>query len=102
MDASIEARLPALQRLCRMHGVRRLDLFGSAAHVGAQSPPKDIDLLVALAPMSPADYARTYFSLKGGLEALLGRPVDLLTDDGVQNPYRRARIDSQRVLLYAP
>lgn len=42
-----------------------------------------------------------YFALKEGLEALLGRPVDLLVDEAVDDPYVRRRIDEQRELLSA-
>lgn len=100
MDASIRDRLPQLTLLCERLGVQRLDLFGSATRADFDAARSDVDFLVTLAPMSPTRYADTYFRLKGELEALFERPVDLLTDASVQNPYRRARIDAERLRVY--
>ncbi len=100
MDASIESRLPEVAGLCRRLGVRRLDLFGSATRADFDPSRSDIDLLVTLEPMPPARYAAAFFDLKAELETLFQRPVDLLTEAGLQNPYRRARVDSERMPLY--
>lgn len=101
MDALIRSRLPELERLCRRLGVQQLDLFGSAARADFDPDRSDIDFLVTLEPMSPTRYADAYFNLKEGLESLFDRPVDLLTDASLTNPYRRARIESERLRLYA-
>lgn len=100
MDASIRARLPQLALLCARLGVQRLDLFGSATRADFDAARSDVDFLVTLAPMAPTRYADTYFHLKAELESLLERPVDLLTEEGLQNPYRRARIDAERLPVY--
>lgn len=42
-----------------------------------------------------------YFGLKEDLEALFGRPVDLVMPRAVRNPYVRAEIQRDRQLLYA-
>ena len=101
MDASVRSRLPQLQLLCRRLGVQSLDLFGSAARADFDASRSDIDLLVSLGPMPPPRYAAVYFDLKQSLEQLFQRPIDLLTDASLQNPYRRARIEAERVRLYA-
>jgi predicted nucleotidyltransferase len=100
MDALIESRLSEVEGICRRLGVQRLELFGSAARDDFDPQRSDIDLLVTLEPMAPARYAAVFFDLKTGLEALFQRPVDLLTDASLQNPYRRARIASERLPLY--
>jgi len=38
----------------------------------------------------------TYFGLKEALEALFGRPVDLVEPGAVRNPYLKAGIDGSR------
>ena len=66
----IEQGLPVL----RAHGVRQVWLFGSVA-TGTAESASDIDLLVT--PVSAADY----WALRRELEAALGNPVDLYTQD---------------------
>ena len=46
-----------LQDTCRRFGVRRLDLFGSAATGGFDPARGDLDFLVVFEPRSPVDYA---------------------------------------------
>lgn len=87
--------------LCKRTGVRRLDVFGSALRGDFDPLRSDVDLLVEFDEATPAQYAQTYFALKEGLEAVLGRPVDLVTLAGLTNPFLRRRIDAERRILYA-
>jgi hypothetical protein len=89
-----------LHELCRQHRVRQLDLFGSA--VGEKFDParSDLDFVVTFEPMSPAEYAAAYFSLREALERLSGHAVDLLTDAALANPYLRRSIDAQRRVIF--
>jgi predicted nucleotidyltransferase len=86
-----------LRALCRRFCVRRLDLFGSAARGDFDPKHSDIDFLVEFDREHPEALAfETYFGLKEALEALLGRPVDLVQSRAVRNPYLKASIDSSR------
>lgn len=86
--------------LCRRFGVRRLDLFGSAA-TGAFDPARsDVDLLVEFDD-DPAHLFDRYFGLKESLEALYGRPVDLVAAGSLRNPYFIAAVNETRRLVYA-
>ena len=49
----------------------------------------------------PAQYADAYFALKEGLEALFGRPVDLVTENNLSNPYFRDGVTAERRIIYA-
>jgi len=51
--------------------------------------------------MTPSEHADAYFGLMEDLEALLGRPVDLVEMEPVRNPYFRKSVDDSRVLVYA-
>ena len=94
-----EAR-DALAVLCRRFAVRRLDLFGSAATGRFDPARSDLDFLVSFEELPDAAYADAYFGLREGLEALFGRPVDLLTEPALQNPYLRRRIEVERRRLF--
>ena len=87
--------------LCRRHGARRLDLFGSATRDDFDAQHSDLDFLVEFEDLEPTQYAQAYFALKEGLERLFGRPVDLVTENNLGNPYFRQRVQSERQNLYA-
>jgi len=91
----------AVEELCRRRHVRRLELFGSAATGQSFGPESDFDFLVEFEPLVPSGYADAYFGLLEDLVELLGRPVDLVDDTAIKNPYFRQSVDQSRVLLYA-
>ena len=102
MLALISKNREAIADLCRRAGVRRLDVFGSAARVADFDPERsDLDFVVEFEPLPDGGRFESYFLLKEGLEGLLGRPVDLVTEGTVQNPYLRASIEKGREPLYA-
>jgi uncharacterized protein len=97
MIDEIELHREELHELCRRFHVRRLDLFGSAARGDFDPERSDIDFLVEFDRQHPEALAfETYFGLKEALEALLGRPVDLVEPGAVRNPYLKAGIDGSR------
>lgn len=101
MDRIIEAHRKELSRLCERHGVRRLEVFGSAATGGFNPESSDLDFLVELEPGSPSELADRYLGLLTDLERLFGRSIDLLMSAAVKNPYFLRQIESSRTLLYA-
>lgn len=101
MDTAISSRREDIAALCRRFGVQRLDLFGSAASGGFDPRRSDFDFLVDLGEQSSAAYVEAYFGLQESLESLLGRPVDLVTDRSLTNPYLRHNILQSRQPVYA-
>lgn len=87
--------------LCRVAGARRLDVFGSAARGDFDPATSDLDFLVAFDDLPPSEYADAYFTLKQSLESLFERPVDLLTEANLENPYLRDRVYAERESVYA-
>ncbi len=97
MIDEIETHREELRALCRRFRVRRLDLFGSAARGDFDPERSDIDFLVEFDRADPEALSlKTYFALKESLEALFGRPVDLVEPSGMRNPYLKASIESSR------
>jgi hypothetical protein len=91
----------ALPGVCHRFHVRQLDLFGSAATGRDFDPARsDLDLLVSFDPLPPVEYANAYFGLLEALEALAGRPIDLVTEAALANPFLRRRVDAERVPLF--
>jgi len=94
----IAMRRGEIARVCAQLGVRRLELFGSAARGG---PARDLDFVVDLGERPPAEYAQAYFALRERLAEMFARSVDLVTPPGLQNPYFRQRVEQEKILLYA-
>ena len=93
--------LATLSALCRRFGVRRLDLFGSAATGHFDPNRSELDFLVSFDYMlPPCAYADAWFGFRAALEALFGRPVDLLTEAALENPYLRRRVEAERRPLF--
>ena len=99
-DLDSMAGAEALSALCRRFHVRRLDLFGSGASGRFDPARSDLDFLVEFERLKPVDYADAFFGLREGLAALFGRPVDLLTEASLTNPYFRDRVMSERRTLF--
>ena len=97
----IEQHRDEVAVLCRRAGARRLDAFGSAVRGDFNPASSDLDFLVEFDDLPPAQYADAYFALKESLEALFGRPVDLITEASLENPYFRERIQAERRPVYA-
>lgn len=101
MTNLIDRKREDLAALCLRTGARRLDVFGSAVRGDFDPAVSDIDMLVEFDEVPPAAYAEAFFVLKEGLERLLGRPVDLITNSSLDNPYFRKRIAAERQTVYA-
>jgi predicted nucleotidyltransferase len=82
---NLRAQAPLLRA---QFGLRRIALFGSAARDELRAD-SDIDVLVDFA--EPPTMTR-YFDTQDALEALLGRPVDLVTSAGLK-PRARAQVE---------
>jgi predicted nucleotidyltransferase len=81
----LQAKREEILRIAERHGVRDVRVFGSAVR-GEAGDQSDIDLLVSTteqtSPWFPA-------ALVGELERLLGRRVDVVTEDGLYWLLRR-------------
>jgi uncharacterized protein len=95
----IASKRDEIAALCRAYGIRRLDVFGSAATGAFDPATSDIDFIVDL-----GDYergvARRFFRFADALEALMGRDVDLITEAQISNPYFRESVSSSREIVY--
>ena len=101
MHPIIESRRQAVADLCRNNGVRRLEVFGSAARNDFDDARSDIDFLVELADDPQGGPLDAYFGLKDALEVLFGRTVDLVSMGSIRNPYVMASIERDRQLVFA-
>lgn len=101
MQPIIASRRRELLELCERFGVRKLEVFGSAAGERFDPSRSDLDFLVDFEPASPREMADRYFGLLEALVALFGRPIDLVMTAAIKNPYFLQGIELSRTLLYA-
>ena len=80
--------------------MKSLFVFGSVL-TNKFSDKSDIDLVVDIDSNDPFDYADSYFNLKFAIQDLFKRPIDLLENKAIKNPYIRQNIDRSKSLVYA-
>ena len=98
VDTTLQYDEKALERLCRKHHVKRLDVFGSQAK-GTADAESDVDLLVEYEP-GHVPGLLGFLRLEEELKALFGScSVDLVSKGGL-SPYLRDEILRTRNPLY--
>jgi hypothetical protein len=84
---------------CLRNKVSSFSIFGSYS-TGKSRPGSDVDILISFKP----DACPTLADLAGmreELESLFGKSVDLVEEEAIRNPYRRASILKDKKILYA-
>jgi predicted nucleotidyltransferase len=99
MHPLIENNREAISALCRRHGVRRLELFGSILREDFDVSRSDVDILVEFDPAVAGSFAN-YLELKESLQGLFGRPVDLVELGAMRNRRLRRYIEQSKSPLY--
>jgi uncharacterized protein len=100
MSPLIDDNLEEIGRLCRLHGVRKLELFGSILRSDFDPQRSDVDVVVEFESRVANSFAN-FLDLKEALERLLGRPVDLVELHAVRNRRLRRYIEQSKSPVYA-
>ena len=89
----------SIDNLCIQYKVDTLHVFGSilTEHFNSES---DVDFIVVFKKSEIDDYFSNFFDFKYSLEELFGRPVDLIEEQSIRNPYFRQNVDASKVLVY--
>jgi uncharacterized protein len=96
---NIAIHLPLLIALCQKYKVKTLYAFGSVL-TDEYNNESDIDLIVDFLKMDILNYADNYFDFKFSLERLFNKPIDLLENQAIKNPYFIKTINQQKQLIY--
>jgi predicted nucleotidyltransferase len=96
----LDGYISSLKKLCQVNKVKSLYVFGSVL-TDKFNENSDIDLLVDIDSNDPFECADNYFNLKLSLQELFKRPVDLLENKSIANPFIRQNIDSSKFLIFA-
>jgi uncharacterized protein len=96
-----DEKLEAIAALCRVHGVKRLDLLGSAATGAFRPGESDLDFLVDFGDMGGRAKAHAFFDLQDDLREVLGADVDLVMVAAVKNRFVAREVERTKQRLYA-
>lgn len=99
MNRLITDNIENIKILCDSYKVKSLFVFGSVC-TDRFNEQSDIDLLVSFQPMDFGDYADTYFELANKFEDMFHRPVDLVTEKSLSNPYFIESVNKSKTLIY--
>ncbi len=100
MNPIVELKRSEVAALCLRLGVKRLQLFGSAARDDFDDARSDIDLLVEFNDDPALRTWSHYFDLKQSLGRVFARPVDLVEPGTIRNPYVKQSIERDRQSIY--
>lgn len=100
MDAAPLLDRAAIASACRRYGVARLRVFGSAVTGQFDPERSDVDFFVDFLP-DVHDLLGNYLALNAELERIVGRKVDLIMSDAVENPYFAAQAFHAAQDIYA-
>lgn len=98
---TLEDNRTALAELCRRFGVRKLELFGSAATGDFNPSRSDLDFIVEFPPdYDFGPWMSRWQEFQEQLSALVNRPVDLVRESALRNPWFRSEANKTRRLIY--
>lgn len=100
MDAIVSKYKPQLAHLGAAYGVKRLEVFGSAARNDFDPATSDLDFLVECADSGYIGAFDRYVGVKEGLEQLFKRSVDLVEMRAIKNPYFYQAIEQDKVAVW--
>ncbi|RZK02464.1 MAG: nucleotidyltransferase [Flavobacterium sp.] len=96
---AISQNITLINSLCKSHKVEKLYAFGSVL-TERFNEKSDVDLIVSFKNVELLDYADNYFDLKFSLENIFKRPVDLVEEKAIKNPYFKKAVEQKRHLIY--
>ena len=96
---NLDTYLKEINFLCQQHNVNKLYVFGSALSKNFDEK-SDIDLIVDFNTLTLEEYADNYFDFKFSLQDILKRPIDLLEEKAIKNPYFKNAVLKDRALIY--
>jgi predicted nucleotidyltransferase len=98
-QSRIPLPLKEIESLCRKWRIRELSLFGSVLRDDFR-PGSDVDVLVTFEPDAHWSLF-DFIDLQDELAGLLQRRVDVVSERGLRNPFRRKEILGTRQVVYA-
>lgn len=99
MEKAIQNNLHKIKAIFKKYGASSAYIFGSAVKNNFNNS-SDVDFLYSFPDgLDYETYANNYFEMANELENLLNKPVDLIAEKTLKNPYFIASINETKVQL---
>lgn len=96
INPEIMNNLPQILEILKNNHVRRAYLFGSSV-TDKFNEKSDIDIIIDIDETLPIkEYADCYWNIQFGLEDMLKREIDLISEDCIKNPYFKKEVDETK------
>ncbi|MDR0694417.1 MAG: nucleotidyltransferase domain-containing protein [Prevotellaceae bacterium] len=99
MSDIIDKNIDKIRTVCKQRHILTLFVFGSAL-TDKFNKKSDIDLLASFKPLEWGEYTDNYFQTVESFEEIFNRPVDLITDKSLSNPYFINAVNATKKLIY--
>ncbi|MBF0486958.1 MAG: nucleotidyltransferase domain-containing protein [Nitrospirae bacterium] len=95
----ITHKLDKIKELLKRNKVKKAYVFGSAC-TDKFNETSDVDILITIDEcLDISEYGNCFWNIQFGLEDLLHREIDLITERSIKNPYFRIEVDSMKVAI---
>jgi predicted nucleotidyltransferase len=88
-----------IENLCKRYNVKTLYAFGSIV-TDKFNENSDVDMIVAFKDLPVEDYFDNYYDFKFSLQDVFKRPVDLLEEQTIKNPFFIQNVNHNKKLIY--
>ncbi len=96
INSEIMNDLPQILGILKNNHVSRAYLFGSVL-TDKFNGKSDIDIIVNIdESLGVNEYADCWWNIQFGLEDMLKREIDLISEDCIKNPYFKKEVDETR------
>ena len=100
MQPILQNKLADVIRILKENQVKQAYAFGSVC-TDEFTDASDIDILISFDDsIDPVTYGENYFVIAHALEETLNRPVDLVTERSIKNPYFLAMVNRTKTPIY--
>ncbi len=101
MQTPINMYLPLIISLFESHKIKNAYLFGSVITDKFDEKNSDVDFLVNFKDgIDPLEKGELLWDLRFSLEDSLHRPVDVITETSLRNPYFIEELNATKVKIY--
>ena len=96
----IELNLEKIYELCRKYKVKTLSVFGSIL-TDRFNDDSDVDFSATFLPEEdPLIAGNNFINLYTDLQQLMGRKIDLVSEDSIRNKYFKEELEETKQLIY--
>jgi len=101
INTYLQVYFPLIISLFKEHKIKDAYLFGSAITDKFDENKSDVDFLVNFIDgIDPLEKGELLWNLRFALEDKLNKPIDLITETSLKNPYFIEELNEKKVKIY--